>query len=465
MKKLVSVIALASLVALGGSAIADLCTIDARPAATLLLPHFEVDTAIPPTKDTFFSVNNASAAAVLTHVIFWTDWSIEALDFHIYLTGYDTQLVNMGDIIRNGNLPVTAPEDDISPVGPFSLGQGSYANCGSILPYTNPALINQVDGQGHTQLAHVQAALTGNEDPFFGGCAGQSFGDTIARGYVTVDVVKDCTLKVPCDTGYYEADGSGVGDYTNVIWGDYYLIDYANAAATGDTLVHVEADPTYLPGGQPDGKLGNGSFWNRCSLGAAPYADYREPLGTTYAAHYYADSSIGVGAWVDVWRDDLDNCQDANTCEVSCGDTPTAIADQTTRQVVVFDNEENTFIPVCPISPCPPGVNVNFQLETQRVSVTDPVTGGGLGATEPDGWIYLNLNQVCGTDQNGQPNASCLDQAYVSVHEQAGSYAAGLSAAQLDSVCDDASVILGVPPDFPAFDPVCDPYSGAGCAF
>jgi hypothetical protein len=43
MKKLITCFALASLLALGGSAIADIGTIDDVPAATLLLPYFEVD--------------------------------------------------------------------------------------------------------------------------------------------------------------------------------------------------------------------------------------------------------------------------------------------------------------------------------------------------------------------------------------------------------------------------------------
>ena len=143
MKKLVSCFAVASLLALGSSAIADLCTIEATPAATLLLPYFEVDIDNPNGVDTFFSINNASAAAVLTHVIVWTDMSVEALDFNVYLTGYDVQTIGMGLIIRDGILPVTAKSTTVSPRRPVLGSRIRHARtrpARAILPYADPAL-------------------------------------------------------------------------------------------------------------------------------------------------------------------------------------------------------------------------------------------------------------------------------------------------------------------------------------
>src|SRR5512134_2175231 len=151
MKRLVSSFALAAL-ALTGVAQADLCTIEATPAATLLLPYFEVDIDDPNGVDTFLSVNNAYAQSVLGHVIVWTDMSVEALDFNIYLTGYDVQTIGMGLIIRNGILPVTSYDD--SPIGAFSDDKiiAEYSACESVLPYTNPALDAEF-------LAHLQSIL------------------------------------------------------------------------------------------------------------------------------------------------------------------------------------------------------------------------------------------------------------------------------------------------------------------
>src|SRR6188768_1710434 len=83
-------------------------TIDPVPAATLLVPYFEVDIANADGINTLFSINNASATAVLAHVTVWTDQSVPALDFDVYLTGYDVQTINLRDIFVSGNLPVTA---------------------------------------------------------------------------------------------------------------------------------------------------------------------------------------------------------------------------------------------------------------------------------------------------------------------------------------------------------------------
>src|SRR3990172_1222916 len=102
MKKIALCLALVSLLALGGQAIAVQCTIDAVPAATLLLPYFQVDLDNPNGLTTLFSVNNASATAVLAHVVLWGDWTVPVLDFDIYLTGYDVQTINLRDIIVLG---------------------------------------------------------------------------------------------------------------------------------------------------------------------------------------------------------------------------------------------------------------------------------------------------------------------------------------------------------------------------
>src|ERR1700674_4371 len=121
-----------------GPARAVICTLDAVPAATLLLPYFEVDLNNPNGLTTLFSVNNASATAILVHVVIWSDLSVPVLDFNIYLTGYDVQSVNLRDIIVNGSMPQTAsagqdPGDTISPKGLLSQDI-NFASCNGILP-------------------------------------------------------------------------------------------------------------------------------------------------------------------------------------------------------------------------------------------------------------------------------------------------------------------------------------------
>ncbi len=118
---------------------------DDVPAATLLLPYFEVDLDGPNGITTLLSINNASATAVLAHVMVWSDVSVHVLDFDVYLTGYDVQSINLRDILVNGNLPVTAsagqdPTDTISAAGPGVAGHQLRLAASSILPYVNPAL-------------------------------------------------------------------------------------------------------------------------------------------------------------------------------------------------------------------------------------------------------------------------------------------------------------------------------------
>jgi len=428
--------------ALAVPAHADLCTIEATPAATLLLPYFEVDIDNAAGVDTFISINNASNESVLTHVIVWADWSVEALDFNIYLTGYDVQTVGLGLIIRDGILPRTANTSTVSPRGAYSGPHVAYGSCAGILPYTNPALDAEF-------LAHLQSILTGGPSSFYGGlCGGYDYGDGIARGYVTIDVVNDCTLLTPCDYGYFVSDGgpfTGVGGYDNVLWGDWYMIDYENNFAQGDTLVHVEAgDPgnraEWLP-------LLDGTFYNRCN---APfggfYYDLREPLGTTFATRFYQNEAFTGGTDFIVWKDSQYPTADGYSCAAGPGWWPLPES-----QVIFFDEQENPET-VCTISPCPEE-DVLFPNETNRVSVAD------IDVTPQSGWVYLNLNQNYGG------GFSYLAQAYViAVHSAAGRFSAGLSAIQLDSFCDGTSILIGPPGDgFPTSEPLCNWFTGEGC--
>ena len=154
----------AILAMLTAPAFAIIGTVDDVPAATLLLPYFEVDLDSADGVTTLMSINNASATAALAHVVIWTDLSVHVLDFNVYLTGYDVQSINLRDILVDGNLPITAddgndPTDHISPQGPSSQDI-SFPGCNGILPYSNPAL-------DATYLDHLQSALTGQASAVF----------------------------------------------------------------------------------------------------------------------------------------------------------------------------------------------------------------------------------------------------------------------------------------------------------
>jgi hypothetical protein len=393
--------------ALASGAGAATCTIDQVPGATLLLPYFEVDIADPSGVDTLFTINNASATAVLTHVMVWTDMSVEALDFNIYLTGFDMQTVSMGLMIRDGLLPITAsagqdPTDAISPQGAISADY-NYASCTGLFPYPEPAL-------DPTYVEHLQSILTGGPSSIYGGhCGGWDYGDGIARGYVTIDTVSTCTLSRPCEAGYW----TGIGTYQNVLWGDWFMVESGNNFAQGDAMVSIEA---FLGQTFPNPFV-NGTFWGRCfgnNQGANP--DFREPAPSTFGAVFFENAAFSGGTDLIVWRDSrYPTYPDGWSCSGGPAWFPLE-----QDQVVGFDQQENPEEGGCTISPCPEELPL-FILEAQRVPVS------ALDFTPDSGWIYLNLNQA---GNHGQAWV-------VPVFKAEGRYSAGISAAQLASTCQD----------------------------
>src|SRR3979409_2168403 len=101
----------------------DSCDISVAPAATLLLPYFEVDLGTAGTgRTTLFSITNVSPYAQVAHVVLYTDWSFPVLDFNIYLTGYDVQPINLYDVIARGIIGSTTGASTSSPNANASTG-------------------------------------------------------------------------------------------------------------------------------------------------------------------------------------------------------------------------------------------------------------------------------------------------------------------------------------------------------
>jgi hypothetical protein len=416
------------LLALGGQALALICTIDDVPAATLLLPYFEVSPCNDPNGvTTLFSVNNASATAVLAHVVVWGDLSVPVLDFNIYLTGYDVQTINMRDIICGGTLPRTAsagqdPSDTISPHGAFSQDI-NFASCsGQLPPPPLPASFT----------AHLQAALTGNFSAVINGCAGQKLGDNVARGYVTVDTVSNCTLRFPFDPGYFVSGGQGDATNQNVLWGDYFYVNPGQNFAQGETLVHIEAsasDPQTSVSGQYT-FYGRYVGWNA--------ADNREPLTTNFAGRFVNGGAFDGGtSWL-CWRDSKTNGPAgqppfAFTCPAVPGSRPNWYP-LGQEGVVIFDEEEHPEVPQSfPFSPQPPTqTNLLCPAEANRTQIG----GAGFPVTPDFGWIYANLNTTVAPAGNNPPEDPAADQAWITIVMDAqGRFSVGFDAIQLDSAC------------------------------
>lgn len=431
MKRLVLSLMVLSLLALGGQSFAELCTIDDVPAATLLLPYFEVDLDNADGVDTLFSINNASAAPALAHVTLWTDWSHPTIDFDIFLTGYDVQSVSMRNVF-NGNLPITAHDatdggDSISPHGNNPGWDGDFNGCTGILPYpANPV----VTGVAMDRLVNGH---TGNVVASTGTCFGYDHGDNVARGYITIDNVNECSLDFPGDAGYFVDGGIGVASNVNQLWGDWFIIDGANDFATGDNLVHIEADDAFNAGSTPT----NYTFYGRyTTLGE----DNREPLSTTWGVRYLNGGAFDGGTDLIVWRDSTYSVTDEDGYP-GCGGPPWYPLNET--EVVAFDEEEDA-VEICffeggIISPPQTNDPACFPLETQRAEVgTAP-----LDLPYDFGWLYLNLNipndsLPVGTDVDF--GTAEVAQSYVAAtHSALNRFSVGLDAISLTSACEDLS--------------------------
>jgi hypothetical protein len=419
MKKTIALVALAGLFAMGGTALAELGTVDNVPAATLLLPRFEVEigSAFSPGNSltTLFSINNASDESVLAHVTIWTEWWVPVIDFDVYLTGYDVQTINLSDIINGGDLPNTGAINALSNRGVFSGPHVNFPVCstaaGSAPNYANiTGLFLQV----------VQQALSGQPLSTTGRCASQPGTPTLARGYVTVDTVRQCSQEFP-DTATYFVDG-GIGTATNenVLWGDYFIVNPAQNFAQGWTLVHIEADGFWL--GVADGACDTTdrsptTFY--CTIRnplAAAGEDNREGLPSVYATRYVAGGTFTGGTDVIAWRDKNGT---GSGVPVVCTSTPTPAGQ---NQIVVFDEQENPITQGQGPSGAPTIVDIPFPWCTNRAEVGVDIT-----IDEPFGWLYLNLNDSSAAED--------FRQAYVTtVMDAEGRFSVGFDAIALNSL-------------------------------
>jgi hypothetical protein len=384
----------------------DSCDIGVAPAATLLLPYFEVDFTNR-TQDTLFTITNVSRLPQIAHVSVWTDWSFPVLDFNIYLTGYDVQGISMNQVLGGlvaqqvGTGP-TVLQTQPTGVGALSAGftanpnfagGGTAINCASQPGPLNAALVTAVRS----------ALTTGVYNPPGGGCATAVGGvHANAIGYVTVDVASNCSLALPSDPNYYNSSIL----YDNVLIGDYQQLGPAAGGtvatsfdAGGNAMVHIRA----VPEGGPAGSLANiptnlpFTFYDRYTNvpggGQIRTIDRRQPLPSLWAARYIQSPPGAASAFATnykIWREGYGNgtCVAGIHGNVLNGSLPVA-------EIVRFDEHENpnTALP-CIQSPCPTSQTVTLP-ETSAQNTTNgnfPTISSPVG--DVGGWMYLNLNNL-----------------------------------------------------------------------
>lgn len=404
----------------------DLGEITTQPAATLLLPYFEVSLPKKPGRKpkgttTVFTIYNATATATLAHVTIWSDLGIPVTFFDVYLTGFDVLAVDLAEVLA-GRLPQTAstgqdPTDAISPQGPVSQDI-NFASCITTLP---PAQLPD------ESIEHMRAALTGKPSPLFGNqCLGIDYGEKkpVARGYVTVDTVNSCSGLFPSDPGYFP----GTATNQNNLFGDYFIV--TKKAVYGDALVSVRADPTaFVPG----------DYTLYARFVAAAALDARQPLATSYAARFANDKKHPLfprGTEAIVWRD----VKVPVSAPFPCGTLP-SFYPLGQEQIVAFDEEENAEQVQLPaVPPLPALPVVAFAGATQRVRLGTPE----LPISFDRGWVYLNLNTavVGQPDGLGDPAAA---QAFVTMLHGAKRHPVALRATALDDANDASHTLIPAP--------------------
>ena len=328
------------------TATASICTVDAVPAATLLLPYFEVGLSPEPDDalacddaDTVVTVNNAGAAPALASVVLWTDWGMPTGKFHLALEARSTRTISLCDLLGRGVLP--EPGD-----------WSAFPSCSASDFEISFESLDQIqNGHAGYPVAAIEGCL-GEALNGPGGCSGGGCSDgTAGRGYITIDNVNDCSPLVPGEPGYFapgrrrSTGGGGVANNVNPLWGDWFIVQDGRALGSND-LVHIEAHdaltarhlPILDPTRRPDPRSGGLDPRVRSTLGRTRndnsytfYGRYvdsngpenasdprsrsnlggfdnREPLATTWSLRVInppTDSSRAFdgGTSLHVWRD------------------------------------------------------------------------------------------------------------------------------------------------------------------
>jgi hypothetical protein len=370
------------------------CDIKVGPAATLLLPYFEVDLQNGE-QTTLFTITNVSRYSQIAHVTLWTDWGFPVLTFNIFLAGYDVQSINLKDILVSGVVASavgTGPTTVKSPLGALTSrpsGPG-YANPNFKAAIECDALPGVLP---QTLVAAVRSALSlGVYNPGgLGACPNQVGAQHFkaisyaAIGYATIDVVGSCTSRLPSDPLYYTTDLL----FDNVLIGDYQQIgphpSFTSAAfdAGGNPMVHIRAVPEGGAAGSTVATELPYTFYDRYTPATNRILDRRQPLPSTFAARFIQGGTAAFATNYTVWREGFG--------KGACGASLATNGYLPVAEIVRFDEHDNpNVLEPCFLSACP-GVSPPV-LPATSSSSTASESYPYLNTDDVGGWMYLNLN-------------------------------------------------------------------------
>ncbi len=355
------------------------CDIGTYPAATLLLPYFEVEVGKPADQaaNTIFTVVNTSRAPQIARVTIWTDYGYPTLWFNVFLTGYDAQSFSMYDILATGLTPKTTAK---AAVGSRSLATNSRLMGLDACETLGGELPEELAGEVRTMLTTGRASAAA-----LIGCKVGSAHPSRAVGYVTVDAVNGCSTISPLDSAYY----SQVLLFDNVLTGDYERLNADQTSgnyAGGNPLVHIKA------------------FAARFIEG-----------GTTNFATDYA-----------IWREGMDRLGPGG-CNVA------ASAAMPVGSIIRFDEMENPTVAVAAKSGA---LSLSFPATSAMSTGQAPFPPQVSNTIS--GWMYLNLDNAAGATASSSGPYSMVrpSQNWVIVHLRAeGRYAVDYDATSINNGC------------------------------
>lgn len=407
------------------------CDISVAPAATLLLPYFEVEFAQPQVRarTTLFTVVNTSAQPQIARATIWTDWAYPVMSFDLFLTGYDVASVNLYDILH-GRLPDPA----VATPGAKSL-QNSVNPNHTVTAVSDcnarPAAIPQ------RLLNDLRAALTN----------GRPTGDAICRkadgfatqigsnyssaaiGYITIDLVAGCSGNLPTEAGYFTSELL----FDNVLIGDWMLITPDPARgnyAAASPMVHIRAVPE---GGRAGSVVPTPlpyTFHTRLTSRlpeSQRKIDRRQPLPSVFGVRFIEGGTTHFQTRLAIWR------------EAITGPDPLCVeyaenGELEFSDVVRFDEHENANIFLPPSIPVPVAAAT---FPVTRLVDTASTSLPRLNSPHGDisGWLYLNLGRYSKSRGLVVPGAG-QQQAWVVVSMFAeGRYAHAFDAVALANGC------------------------------
>ncbi|HEV8661282.1 MAG TPA: hypothetical protein VGS96_21975 [Thermoanaerobaculia bacterium] len=421
----------------------DSCDIGTAPAATLLLPYFEVDLGTAGTgRTTIFSITNVSPYAQIAHVVLYTDWSFPVLDFNIFLTGYDVQPINLFDVISRGligsptgtstsspnatsttgttnnimtggtsgvNGTNAAPNSSPPNIGsqPFRVSAGDFlgnpnfsgsatGNCAAgRLPGQLPAAlatdVRALLSTGRSTGAGISCPASGGGEAQVGG----NHGGTTAIGYATIDVAATCSVALPIDPGYF----TGEILFDNVLIGDYQDVNQSTTAgnyAGGNPLVHIRAIPEGGPAASSIATNLPFTFYDRYQGGAltstARTVDRRQPLPSAFAARWISGSGAAFDTQYKIWREGFTGNTAGPHFAAAVCDEYVVNSRIPLVEIVRFDENENSGVITSGIIVSPPTITSPTTPETSRQAISGGLIPVVAGSTDVGGWTYFNLN-------------------------------------------------------------------------